>query len=132
MFFVSSVLVFLNPKSSPTFPPGLGTGHSRLAFLLSGSAKSSSVILLNRTTPSWISGSCDTCLRLRLLLPFSSCIISPSAYVIRGAGHGRTCGRVTTKKLAIMVVANKEDVIRERGWRCGGGIVSIGRERVML
>jgi hypothetical protein len=34
------------------------------------------------------------------------------------------CGRATTKKLARTVVAKREEVMRERGWRWGGGIVS--------
>lgn len=76
--------------------------------------------MLNCTIPPWTSWLCCCTLRLRLLLPFSSSTISPSAYVILGAGHGSTCGRPTTKKLASMVVANKDEVIRDLGWRCGG------------
>lgn len=121
----------LKPRSSPTFPPGFGTGHSRLLLFPSWSTRSSWVMLLNCTTPPWTSWLCCCTLRLRLLLPFSSSTISPSAYVILGAGHGSTCGRATTKKLASMVVANKDEVIRDLGWRCGGMMARVVESRVL-
>jgi len=43
-----------------------------------------------------------------------------SAYVTRGAGQGRMCGRATTAKDTATVVAKRDEVIRDRGWRCGG------------
>ena len=46
--------------------------------------------------------------------------ISPSARTNLGAGHGRACGKATTKKLANRVVANREDVNRLRGCKWGG------------
>lgn len=46
--------------------------------------------------------------------------MSSSAYATLGAGQGKACGSATTKKLAKSVVANREDVSRLRGWRCGG------------
>jgi hypothetical protein len=33
-------------------------------------------------------------------------------------------GRATTRKLARTVVAKREEVMRERGWRCGGAMFS--------
>lgn len=71
--------------------------------------------------PSFVSAGCDV--RLRRLFPLGS-TISPSANVTRGAGQGSTCGRATTMKLATSVVANREEVMRDRGWRCGGGMIS--------
>lgn len=55
-----------------------------------------------------------------------------SAYATLGAGHGNTCGKATTKKLAKRVVAKSEDVRRLRGWRCGGGLILAGKERMVL
>lgn len=57
---------------------------------------------------------------------------SESAYFTRGAGHGRMCGRATTKKLATTVVAKSEDVIRDRGCRCGGMADSGGRRKAEI
>lgn len=35
------------------------------------------------------------------------------------------CGSATTKKEARTVVAKSEDVIRDRGWRCGGMVLVV-------
>lgn len=48
--------------------------------------------------------------------------ISPSRNALLGAGQGRTCGRATTKKLAKTVVIKRDEVMRDRGWRCGGAM----------
>lgn len=52
--------------------------------------------------------------------------MDPSARAPLGAGQGRMCGKTTTKKLAKTVVANSDEVMRDRGCRCGGGIASDG------
>jgi hypothetical protein len=46
--------------------------------------------------------------------------VPSSAYKTLGAGQGRTCGKATTKNEANRVVAKRDEVRRERGWRCGG------------
>lgn len=70
---------------------------------------------------------CGVSIRLhRLRRPFSSTTISPSAYFVLGTGHGRMCGIATTKKLAITVVANSDEVMRDLGCRCGGIVVKCG------
>ncbi|RYP43676.1 hypothetical protein DL769_011518 [Monosporascus sp. CRB-8-3] len=116
-------------------PPGLGTGHSRsclglgLASFCSPSKSSSRPS--NAAIPSLTSAALllDR-LRLVVVVPsgFVTVTVSvsvggeedESAYATRGAGHGSTCGSATTKKDASTVVAKSEDVIRDRGCRCGG------------
>lgn len=116
----------MNPSSSPTFPPGFGIGHAR-PMLDSDSDSVESIGLLmasNCTMPSLTSGSKGILLLLRSVLPLASIMVSmsPSANTRRGAGHGSTCGRATTKKLATTVVAKSDEVMRDRGWRFGGAM----------
>lgn len=113
--------VLWKPSHCPSMPPGFGTGHSLLERSDAGSAYSS-VVCSNCTMPS---GDCGVSgvmsRRLHLLrLPFSSTTTSPSAYLARGTGQGNKCGSATTKKLAMTVVANRDEVMRDLGWRCGG------------
>lgn len=104
----------LNPSISPTSPVGFGIGHS-LASLLDPSA----------SCPSAVSSLGAAHFRRLRRLGAPSGISSPSAYANRGAGHGRTCGRATTKKLAKRVVAKRVEVNFERGWRRGGMILAM-------
>jgi len=98
---------FSKPKTWATNPPGFGTGHS---------------LLLSRTI------SPGTCSELaspstnfrRLLLRPSSSGTSPSANARLGTGHGRRCGRPTTRKETASVPVKMDIVARERGWRCDG------------
>lgn len=106
---------FLNPKSSPTAPPGLGTGHCLFALAL---ISSSSIPLNSTMFPSAVSVISGLLLLRRL--PSG---ISPSANLTRGAGHGSMCGKATTKKLAKTVMPKSDEVMRDRGCRCGGGMV---------
>jgi hypothetical protein len=125
------LLEFLNPNISPTIPPGFGIGHSPLFDLAMGT--SSSLLSSPNCCPSFdisVPSSFSThfgrlVLLLVLVLVRVPSAISSSAYAILGAGHGKICGRATTKKLAKSVVANKEDVTRLRGWRCGGMTVAL-------
>jgi hypothetical protein len=115
-----SLLEGLNPNISPTNPPGFGTGHSLfviLNWLFSITPPSQSSTLSSVTDLSFNGLSPSHLRRLRFLGEVPS---PASAYATLGAGHGRTCGNATTKKLAKRVVANKEEVSRLRGWRCGG------------
>jgi hypothetical protein len=123
----SPVLGGLNPKISPTKPPGFGTGHSLFGI----GPRDNTTALSSLPSPnSWLPFVDSLCspsfathfLRRRFLCGVPSGI-SPSAYANRGAGQGNTCGRATTKKLAKSVVAKREDVSRLRGWRCGGIMV---------
>lgn len=98
---------FSKPNTWPTNPPGFGTGHS---LLLSG-------IISACTCSEPVSPS--TNFRL-LLLRLSSSGTSPSANARRGTGHGRRCGRLTTRKETARVPVNMDIVARERGWRCDG------------
>jgi hypothetical protein len=121
----SFVLGGLKPKISPTKPPGFGTGHSLFGIGIGArdNAMFSSLLfstLWHSRDESDCSPSFPTHFLLRLLRCGVPSGISPSAYAKRGAGHGKTCGKATTKKLANSVVANREDVNRLRGWRCGG------------
>jgi len=123
-----SLLEGLNPRISPTIPPGFGIGHSplfdfdnwsrRVLALLSSINGSSFNI---SASPSFST----TFARLLLLRVPSG--ISPSAYATLGAGHGRICGKATTKKLAKSVVANIEEVARLRGCKCGGMLAALER-----
>ena len=124
LFPSPSVLEGLNPSSSPTRPPGFGTGHSlfglepcirAISVASSPSILSSTARVLLPCAPSF-----STYFRRRRLFCGCPSGLSPSANATLGAGHGRTCGKPTTAKLKKSVVANKEDVSRLRGWRCGG------------
>ena len=88
-----------NPSNCPTSPVGFGTGHSLPCL---GESNSPCSVLLRRT----------------FLFPSSSS--SPSAYMARGAGHGRMCGIPTTRKDTSNVVPKSEVVRRERGCRWEG------------
>jgi hypothetical protein len=117
----------LNPKISPTIPPGFGIGHSPL-FSFAVRSRDVSSSLPSSTNESFFDNSvrwssfCPHLGRFRLLGVRSG--ISPSAYAILGAGHGKMCGKATTKKLAKRVVANNEEVTRLRGCRCGGMVTA--------
>lgn len=111
----------LNPKISPTKPPGFGTGHSLFGIALLDNAAALSLPLSSISRLLLVDSLCSPSFvahflrrRFRCGVPSG---ISPSAYANRGAGHGSTCGRATTKKLANSVVAKREDVSRLRGWR---------------
>lgn len=124
----------VNPSNSPSRPLGLGTGHSlRICFCnFSASASiwknvdtSSSAGGVVAVVPLASGSSISASFLLLRLIRCTCClsvlaIISESARVRRGAGHGKTCGRPTTNREAKRVVAKREDVDRERGWRCGG------------
>lgn len=117
-------VVFLKPRSSPTAPPGLGTGHS--LFALATRNPSSSLLLPKSTMfPSGVSVTSG----LLLLLRLPSGGISPSAYLTRGAGHGSMWGSPTTKKLAKTVAAKSDEVMRDLGCRCGGGMMEDSQRR---
>jgi hypothetical protein len=123
---------FLKPNICPTIPPGFGTGHSLRSLLLDGI--SSSTVSSSSDTCSTTFGACrhadagadsslgtPTFLLLRRLgVPSGFRATGPSAYATRGAGQGSAWGRPTTRKEARRVVAKREEVRRERGWRCGG------------
>lgn len=117
---VVSSLSLWNPNHSPRMPPGFGTGHGLLSCTsFPGPLTSSSGAVWPKCAiPSRTSG-VSFLFHLRLL-PFSSITTSPSAKRAGGTGQGRTCGRPTTKKLAKTVTAKRVEVVRERGWRCGG------------
>ena len=107
----------LNPMTCPINPAGFGTGHS-LAFT-SGAPSSGPP-----PPPTACSPLVMTFLRLLLTgLPFSSTMkpsFEPSASCRVGAGHGRRCGRPTTRKETASVAPNSVVVKPERGCSAGG------------
>jgi hypothetical protein len=118
------------PSSSPKNPPRLGTGHTRLGFcpgpfsLATIASSPSSLSSTRRRFPGFLSAPSSSahfrrCRRLRCGCPCPSGL-SPSANATLGAGHGRTWGRPTTKKLKKRVVAKSVEVRRLRGCRCDG------------
>lgn len=124
-FLLTSSCDLLNPINSPMTPLGFGTGHSRSLLALAAVVplvwaailSKSSLELSNWAIPSFTTAGSGL-LRRRRFVP--SAAFSESAYATRGAGQGSACGRATTKKHTATVVANSEDVIRDRGCRCGG------------
>ena len=111
----------LRPKTLPTMPRGLGTGHS-CAFFLIKAFSSSEMCRGIRISPSGpeLSSIGASVVRGRLLrLPFSMTSIFESASLTWGAGHGMRCGMPTTRKETRRVVPKREVVRRDRGWRWG-------------
>lgn len=114
----------LKPKISPTNPPGFGTGHSLFDTGERDGVTVASSFVSSPSRHSRDNSRCSPSFSTHFLLRRLRCGvpsgISPSAYANLGAGHGKACGKATTKKLANSVVAKREDVSRLRGWRCGG------------
>lgn len=112
----------LKPSKSPNIPGGFGTGHSLLALLSRSCCSELSPSTADFTVTPSLSSPSAVFRRLRRLR--CSCspsiAISPSAKAVRGTGQGKACGKATTKNDASSVVANRELVNRDRGWRCGG------------
>lgn len=130
-----------NPSSSPRTPLGFGTGHSRWTRA-SFSASSSiwkNVATSSSTAPGGagypgraVSEFPSTSFRRRRRMRGTCCpsaviVISESAKVRRGAGHGKRCGTPTTTSDARRVPAKRVLVDRDLGCRCGGIVKDMTR-----
>lgn len=93
---------FSKPRTWPTNPPGFGTGHSLLLSRMVSACTCSEL-----TSPSM-----NFCL---FLFRRSSLGTSPSAKARRGTGHGRRCGKPTTRNETASVPVKIDIVARERG-----------------
>lgn len=118
-----------NPSHSPRRTFGFGTGHSRLtcASFCASSSIWRNVDTSSSAAPEGVGGSGrgasdseSISFRRRRRIRGACCpsaviVISESARVRRGAGHGKRCGRPTTSSEARRVPAKRPVVDRDRG-----------------
>jgi len=138
---------FLKPKSSPTIPPGFGTGHALPIFAIFSASASICRNVDTSSSATWeilldmpliADGSSQALASffffarsLRIDCPSGFIGVSESAKVRRGAGQGNICGMPTMRNEAKRVAAKREVVERDRGCKWGG-ITVYSNGKIML